>query len=326
MNRRAFIASVTTALVAAPLVARAEQKALPIVGYFSARTADAEAPLRVPFLAALEQAGFVAGRNVAIEYRFAAGRRDRLPMLAAELLRLQPAVLVATEHGAALAAKSATATVPIVFTTGYDSVQAGLVASMSRPGGNATGINLFTSELGPKRLALLRELLPQPGTIAVLIDANSPSKAVQIEELENAARAIGQPILLLQVRNEEETEAAFATMAERRVAGLLYGASTLFQGIADRLVTLAARQRLPALYEWREFVTAGGLISYSTSRTEIGRLLGEYAARILRGAAPAELPVVQSARFELVVNLNTAKTLGLTLPQSIVARADEVIE
>ena len=325
MNRRDVVTLFGIA-VALPRAAFAQQKPLPVIGYFSARSAEAETPLRTPFLAALEQAGFATGRNVTIEYRFAEGRRDRLPMLATELVGLQPAVLVATEHGAALAAKAATTTVPIVFTSGYDSVQAGLVASLNRPGGNATGINLFTSELGPKRLALLRELLPEPGTIAVLIDRNSPSGPVQIEDVQTAARAIGQPILLLQVRNAEETEAAFATMAERRVTGLLYGASTLFQGIADRLVALAASQRLPALYEWRDFVIAGGLISYSTSRTEIGRQLGEYAGRILKGAAPADLPVVQSVRFELVINLKTAKALGLDLPASVLARADEMIE
>jgi putative ABC transport system substrate-binding protein len=325
VNRRDLVTLFGIA-VALPHRGFAQQKPLPVIGYFSARSAETETPVRAPFLAALEKAGFVAGRNVTIEYRFAEGRRDRLPTIAAELVGLQPAVLVATEHGAALAAKAATATVPIVFTSGYDSVQAGLVESLNRPGGNATGVNLFTSELGPKRLALLRELLAEPGTIAVLIDPNSPSAPVQIETIEAAARAIGQPLLLLQAGKLDETEKAFATMAERRVAGLLYGASTSFQVVTDRLVALAARHRLPALYEWREFVTAGGLISYSTSRTEFGRQLGEYAGRILKGASPADLPVVQSARFELVINLKTAKTLGLTVPQSILARADEVIE
>ena len=229
------------------------------------------------------------------------------------------AVLVATEHGAALVAKTATATLPIVFASGLDPVQAGLVSSLSRPGGNVTGVSLFTSELGPKRLGLLRELLANTGLIGFLFDPRSPSASVQTKEIEAAAQSVGQPILVLAAGDREEVEKAFATLAERRVAGLLYGASTLFQAIADEVIALAARYHIPALYEWREFVTAGGLMSYSTNRSEVGGQLGNYVGRILRGAAPADLPIVQSARFELVINLNTAKALGLTVPHSLFA-------
>ena len=325
MRRRDLLDLIVAAAAMTPFRAAA-QPGLPTIGYFSNRSAEAEAPIRTAFLDELQKSGFVVGRNVAIEYRFAEGNRDRLPVLAAELVGLQVAVLAATEHGAALAAKTATATIPIVFTSGFDPVQAGLVASLSRPGGNATGVALFTSELGPKRLSLLRELLPRAGLIGFLVDPKAPSASLQTKEMETAAQSLGQPILVLATRDKEEVEKAFAMLAERRAAGLLYGASTLFQTIADKVIALAARYQIPALYEWREFVTAGGLMSYSTSRTEIGGQLGNYVGRILKGNALADLPVVQSTRFELVVNLNTAKALGLTVPQSILQRADEVIE
>lgn len=325
MRRRELLG---TALVLAPFPAfrSAVQSNLPIIGYFSARTARVEAPLREPFLEELERSGFVAGQNVKIEYRFAEGQRDRLPIIAAELVGLPVAVLVATEPGAGLAAKAATSAIPLLFTSGYDPVEAGLVAGLRRPGGNATGVSLFTSELGPKRLELLRELLGQPGPIAFLTDAASPSAEVQRQAVQAAGQALKQPILPLEIRSRRDFEAAFATMAARGVVGLLYGASTVFQASADTLIALAAQYRLPAVYEWPQFVRDGGLISYSTSRAEIGRILGDYAGRILKGAAPSELPVLQSARFELAINVKTAKTLGLAVPQSLLARADEVIE
>jgi putative tryptophan/tyrosine transport system substrate-binding protein len=325
MRRRDFVASTAAVATLSPMHAIAQSK-LPMIGYFSSRSEEAEVPMHNPFLAGLRQAGFTVGRDVVVQYRFANGRRDLLPMFAAQLAGLRPAVLVATEHGAAVAAKAATASIPIVFTSGLDPVQAGLVASLRRPGGNATGVSLFTSELGPKRLGLLREILPRSGLIAFLADPASPSSALQIGEAEAAAQTVGQPLLVLQAGNLEDADKAFATMAEHGVVGLLYGASTVFQALADRLIALAARYQIPALYEWRELVTAGGLISYSTSRTEVGSLVGDYVGRILHGAAPAELPILQSARFELVVNLKTAGALGLNIPQSILARADEVIE
>jgi putative tryptophan/tyrosine transport system substrate-binding protein len=325
LKRREFITLLGGAAVGWPLVARAQQ-AMPVIGYFSGRSPDAEAPLRVPFLKALEELGFAAGRNFAIEYRFAEGHDERLPMLAAELVRRQVAMLVATDRPSAVAARGATATIPIVFTSGFDPVRLGLVASFNRPGGNATGVSLLTTDLGPKRLGLLRELLPKQGTIAFVVNANSASTPYQIQEMQAAAQAVGQPLLVVSVGTEEEVDKAFATMAERNVAGVLYGATLFFQVISERLVALAAHYRIPALYEWREFVTAGGLMSYSTDRNEVGREAGIYAGRILKGEKPADLPVVQSSRFEFVINLKTAKALGLDLPLHLLQLADEVIE
>jgi putative ABC transport system substrate-binding protein len=309
-----------------PVAVRAQQSAMPVIGYFSGRSADAEEPLRIPFLKALEAAGFVAERNVRIEYRFAEGRDDRLPELAAELIHRQIALLVATDRPSAVAARAATATIPIVFTIGLDPVQLGLVASFNRPSGNATGVNLLTVELGPKRLGLVRELLPKPGLIAFVVNPNSAATPFQAQEMQAAAQAVGQPLLVVSAGTEDEVDQAFATMAERNVVAILYGATLFFQVISERLVALAARYRIPALYEWREFVTAGGLMSYSTDRNEVGREAGRYAGRILKGEKPADLPVVQSSRFELVINLKTAKALGLEIPPTLLARADEVIE
>jgi putative tryptophan/tyrosine transport system substrate-binding protein len=325
VNRREFIALFGGA-AAWPLAGRAQEPPVPVVGYFSSRSPDAEAPLRIPFLKALAESGFTAERNVAIEYRFAEGQDEHLPALAAELVRRPVTMLVATDRPSALAAKAATVTIPIVFASGFDPVQLGLVSSFNRPGGNATGVSLLTTELGPKRLGLLRDLLPRPGTIAFVVNANSAWSSPQVQEMQAAAQSIGQPLLVVSVASEEQIDQAFASMAERKVIALLYSANLWFQVISERLVALAARYGIPALYEWREFVVAGGLMSYSTDRNEVGREVGTYAARILKGEKPADLPVVQSSRFELVINLNTARALGLTVPPTLLARADEVIE
>jgi putative tryptophan/tyrosine transport system substrate-binding protein len=307
------------------LVARGQQR-MPVIGYLSSRSSGSEGPVREPFLKALEEAGFTPGRNVAIEYRFSEGSDDRLPALAAEMVGRQVVMLVATDRPSALAAKAATATIPIVFTSGSDPVQLGLVASFNRPGGNATGVSLLTTELGPKRLGLVRELLAKPGTIAFVVNPNSAAAPSQVKEMQAAAQAVGQPLLLVEARTEEQFDRAFAMMAEHKVAAILYGASVFFQVISERLVALAARYRIPALYEWREFVTAGGLMSYSTDRNEFARVAGSYAGRILKGEKPADLPVVQSSRFEFVINLRTAKALGIEIPPTLLARADEVVE
>jgi putative tryptophan/tyrosine transport system substrate-binding protein len=249
MKRREFITLIGGAVAAWPLAASAQQPSMPVIGYFSGRSPDAEAPLRVPFLKALADSGFTVGRDVAIEYRFAEGQDERLPALAAELVRRRVTMLVATDRPSALAAKAATATIPIVFTSGFDPVQIGLVASFNRPGGNATGVSLFTAELGPKRLGLLRELLPKPGTIAFVTNANNALTPFQIHEMQAAAQAVGQPLLVVSVGTEDEVDQAFTTMAERNVAAVLYGATLFFQVISERLVALAARYRIPALYE-----------------------------------------------------------------------------
>ena len=325
MQRREFIALVGGA-AAWPLAARAQQPAVPMIGYLSTRSFDAEAPLRVPFLESLEKSGFVVGRNVAIEYRYADGQEARLPGLVAELLRLQVTLLTTFGRPTALAAKAATATVPIVFASGLDPVMDGLVASLNRPGGNATGVSLFTTELGPKRLELLRELQPKPGTIAFVVDPNNGTTPFQVKEMQAIAQTTGQPLLIAEAGTEDQVDKLFAAMAERNIIAILFGASQYFQVITDQLVTLAARYRIPALYEWREFVTAGGLMSYSTDRAEFARLAGTYAGRILKGEKPADLPVMQSTRFELVINLQTARALGLAIPPALLARADAVIE
>jgi putative ABC transport system substrate-binding protein len=325
MQRRKFIA-LAGGVAASAFAVRAQQPAMPVIGYFSSRSPDAEAPIRLPFLKALEGAGFAPGRNIAIEYRFAEGQDERVPELAAQLVRRQVAMLVATDRPSATAAKGATATIPIVFTIGFDPVQMGLAVSFSRPGGNATGVSILTGELGPKRLALVRELLPKPGTIAFVVNKNSAMTPFQVQEMEVAAQGAGQQLLVVSVGTEEEVDNAFAMMAGRNVAAIIYAANLFFQVIRERLIALAARYPIPALYEWRTFVTGGGLMSYGTDLNEIGREAGIYAGRILKGEKPADLPIVQSSRFEFVINLKTAKTLGLTIPPSLLARADEVIE
>jgi putative ABC transport system substrate-binding protein len=301
---------------------------LPVIGYLSARSTSTEAPLREPFLKALEEAGFVIGRNVSIEYRHSEGRDrdDQLLELASELVRRQVAILVTTDRPSSLAAKAATSTIPIVFGSGDDPVRLGLVASLNKPGGNATGIYLFTTRLGGKRLGLIRQLLPEPGLIALLVNPNTASTPSQIEEMEQAASTIGQPLLVLRAGTEREADAAFAAMAQKKVKAVQLGTTLYFQVINDRLVELAAQHRIPALYEWREAVLAGGLMSYNTNRTEVARQIGRYAAQILKGAKPADLPTVQSSSFELVINLKTAKALGLEIPATLLAQADEVIE
>jgi putative ABC transport system substrate-binding protein len=325
LRRREFISLFAGAAAAWPLAARAQQP-MPVIGYFSSRSSGTEGPIRGPFLRALEASGFVAGRNVAIEYRFSEGQDERLPQIAADLAAQSVSMLVATDRPSAVAAKAATATIPIVFTSGLDPVQIGLVASLNHPGGNATGVSLFTTELGPKRLGLLRELLPKSGTIAFVVNPNNTATPFQVREMQDAAQAVGQTLLVVEAGSEEQVYKAFATMAEQNVTAILYGSNLFFQVVSERLIELAARYRIPALYEWREFVTAGGLMSYSTDRNEVGRSAGSYAGRILEGEKPANLPVVRSSRFEFVINLKTATSLGLTIPPNLLARADEVIE
>ena len=326
LKRREFISLVGGAAAAWPLAAHAQQPAMPVIGYLSGRSPDAEGPLRTPLLAALEEAGFVVGRNVAIEYRFAEGLDERLPMLASDLVRRSVTLLVATANSSALAAKAATATIPILFGVGLDPVQTGLVASLNRPGGNATGVSVFASELGPKRLGLLRELMLKPGLIAFVVDPNNVSTPTQVERLQVAARSVGQPLLVIPAGTEAQVDEAFATMAQRDIAGIVFGASVFFQVVSDKIIALAAKHAIPAVYEWREFVTAGGLMSYSTNRTEIGRQMGNYAGRILKGANPADLPVFQLTKFEFVINMKTAKAQGVKISDNLLSLADEVIE
>jgi putative ABC transport system substrate-binding protein len=319
---RALIAGAAASVVAA----RAQRPDKPVIGYLSSRSADAETRYQAAFDQGLQETGFVKGQNVAIEYRFSQGQEDLLPALAADLVDRGVAVLVATSTPCTLAAKAASATIPVVFSSGSDPVRLGLVDALNRPGGNATGIYVFVAELGPKRLQLLREVVPHARMIAFIVNTSSGSGPLQKSEMESTAQAIGQQLLVVNVSTEREIDEAFATIVERKADAIVYGASTFYQVVRKRLASLAAQHSIPAIYEWPEFVTAGGLMSYSSSRSEAGRQMGNYAGQILKGAPPADLPVVQSSKFELVINLKTAGALGLTIPPGVLAIADEVVE
>ena len=323
MKRREFITLLGGA-VATPLAARAQQT-MPVIGYVSGRSLEYEERLLSSFRKGLEEEGYAAGRNVTVQYRFSDGDDSRLPTIAADFVRRQVAVIIASGPSA-MVVKGATSTIPIVFSTGADPVGQGLVASLGRPGGNATGVAVFTNELGAKRLELLRELVPKAGLIAFVANLQSTTMAAQVKDVQTAAAAFGQKILVVNASTPEEVEQAFATIAQHKAGAVLYSAHQFYQIARDQLVALAARHRLPAMYEWREFVEAGGLASYSTSRDDSFRQMGVYTGQILKGARPSELPVVQPTKFELVVNLKTAKALGLTVPQSLQVAADEIIE
>jgi len=307
---------------------RAQQLALPVVGYLGPGAPESARPFRGAFLDGLAEAGYVEGRNVAIEYRWAEGKYDRLPSLARELVSRQVAVIVT--GGAtptALAAKAATETIPIVFVLGSDPVQFGLVKSLARPGGNVTGVTVLDVELIPKAFELLHELAPAATTIAVLVNPNNVLAETQTRGSEIAADKLGVRLLLLIANNQNEIDTAFATLVEHRAGALLVTGEPLFFGAArDQLIALAARHKVPTIYQFRQLTEAGGLISYGTSLADAQRISGVYAGRILRGEKPADLPVQQSTRVELVINLKTANALGLTVPPSLLARAEEVIE
>jgi putative ABC transport system substrate-binding protein len=336
MKRREFITLLGGVAAAWPLAARAQQAAKQRIGWLSPRSSDAEnnvAGFRrglsdlAAFRRGLSETGYVEGKNLTIEYRWAEGQYDRLPALAADLVRRQVAVIV-TAGGPepARAAQAATPTIPIVFQSGSDPVQDGLVKSFNRPGGNATGVHVFTTSLGPKRLEVLRELVPKASVIAFLVNPSSQIREMQVKQVEDAARAIGQNIIVLHASDDSELDLAFATLVQRGAGALLMSADLFFQVRRDRLVALAARYKMPVMYEWPEFVTADGLISYSSLRSDSTLQMGIYVGRILNGAKPADLPVIQSTKFELVINLRTAKALGLDVPSTLLALADEVIE
>jgi putative ABC transport system substrate-binding protein len=298
----------------------------PVIGYLNSGLAGAFAPLVAAFRQGLGETGYVEGQNLAIEYRWADAPYDHLPALAADLVGRKVDVIVAAGGFlSALAAKGATSTIPIVFTGVSDPVAAGLVASLARPGGNLTGFSPFQLELMPKRLELLTELVPQAGVIALLVNPNDPN-IERFGDVQEAARTKGVQLYILKASTEGEIDAAFPTLVQRHAGALLVTTEPFFNSRREQLVALASRHAVPAIYGWREFTAAGGLISYGPSLPAIYRQVGSYAGRILKGAKPADLPVEQPSRFELVLNLKTAKTLGLTVPQSILARADEVIE
>ena len=326
MRRRDFITLLGGAATAWPLAARA-QSAMPVIGFLTTLGRNDRPNLAGAFRRGLSEAGYTEGRNVTIEYRFAENQHDRLPALAADLVGHKVAVIAATGGGGAiLAAKAATTTIPIVVTTGGDPVQAGFVSSLNRPGGNVTAISWFGTLLGGKALGLLHELVPSADIIGLLVDPRLPESARTVSDVLEAARTLGRQLLVLNASSSSEIDTAFATLRQRRAAALLVGGDPFFTSRRQQMVALAARDAIPAMYVNREFVEEGGLMSYGNDAVDAYRRAGVYAGRILKGEKPADLPVDQATKFELVINLRTAKALGLEVPPGLSARADEVIE
>jgi len=327
VKRRQFITLLGGAAAAWPLAARAQQPAMPVIGYLHSGSPAPYAHLVATFHQGLKEAGAVEGKNFAIEYHWAEGRYDRLPALAADLVSRHVALIVAQGGDPpVLAAKSVTATIPVVFTSSSDPVKLGLVTSLNHPGGNVTGFWPFTSLLGTKRLELVRQLVSANSSIAVLVNPDNPNAGLDMAQLEDSARALGQSVSFVRARTEAEIEAVFATLSERRVSALLVNTDPFFLARPALFVSLTARNRIPAIYAQREFVAAGGLISYGASLADGYRQVGIYAGRILQGERPADLPVVQPTKFEIAINLKAAKELGLDIPPTLLALADEVIE
>jgi len=327
MKRREFITILGGVAAVWPLGARAQQKGVPLIGFLNTQSADSFSHLVAGFQQGLREAGFLEGQNIQIEYRWAEGRYDRLPELANDLVHRGIAVLVATGgEPAALAAKGSTQTIPIVFLIGGDPVRIGLVSGMNRPGGNATGATLLSTEVEVKRLGLLKELLPKANLIAALINPDFPLAEARRQDVLEAASRVGLKTIVVTARSETEFEPAFTTAIEHRADALMVFAEPLFNSRRDQIVTLAARHGLPAIYGYREFAAAGGLMSYGTSLLDVYRQAAVHTARILKGDKPADLPVVQATKVELVINLRTAQALGITFPVSLLGRADEVIE
>jgi putative tryptophan/tyrosine transport system substrate-binding protein len=326
IRRREFILLGGVTAAARPLAARAQQPALPVIGFLNSASPDEFAPYAAAFRQGLKEAGYVEGQNATIEYRWAEGQYDRLPALAADLVRRKLTVIAATSTPAALATKAATSTIPIVFTTADDPIRLGLVASLNQPGGNVTGVNNLLVELGSKQLGLIRELAPVTGKIVVLMNPNFPGTERQLKDVEAAARMIRLQFIVLRATTDPEIDAAFASVAQLGGAALLVAADPFFIARRDQMVALAARHAIPAIYPVREFAVAGGLMSYGTDLVGSYRQAGIYAGRIVRGEKPADLPVQRSIKFEFVINFKTAKTLGLAVPNSMQLLADEVIE
>jgi putative ABC transport system substrate-binding protein len=325
MIRREFITLLGGAATW-PIAASAQQSVLPVVGFLNSATLEGEAERLAAFRRGLKESGFVEGQNVVIELRSAEGRFDQLPALAADLVRRQVSVLVANTTASALAAKAATPMLPIVFVTGGDPVELGLVASLNRPGGNATGVSFLINKLVAKRLELLSELSPGTAALGMLVDPNNPNAQADTHDAQAAAAALGRKLVIAKAGAGSEIDAAFPALVHQRISALLVDANVLFFSRRNQLVALASRYAVAASYATREFVAAGGLMSYGPNQTDVYRLVGVYAARILNGAKPADLPVERPVKFELVINLTTAKALGLNVPLHLQQLADEVIE
>jgi ABC-type uncharacterized transport system substrate-binding protein len=326
MRRREFITLLGGAAAAWPLAAHAQQLGMPVIGFLSTLSAPGTNHRISSFGQGLSEIGFVVGKDVMIEVRMAEGKYDRLPTMAAELVNRHVSLIAALAPPAALAAKTATTSIPIVFVVAFDPVKAGLVTSLNRPGNNITGVTFIGASLGVKRLELVRELIPNGGMIAVLTHPSSPDAREELHDLQDAANSRGQQLLVLAASSDQELESAFRSIVDHRVAALLVVADPFFFQSSDRLIALGARYRVPTVFWTGEIVTAGGLMSYGASISDAFRLAGTYAGRILKGAKPADLPVQQPTKFELVFNLKTAKALNIDLPTSLLARADEVIE
>ncbi len=325
LRRRGFITLVGGTAVSWSLASHAQQTVLPVVGFLSGRSSAESAGVVTAFRKGLSEAGYAEPQNVTIDFRWAEGQSDRLPVLARELVH-RPVDVIAALGESGPAAKAATTTIPIVFGSGGDPVETGLVASLNRPGGNATGATFLTANLGAKRLGLLRDLVPGVEVIALLVNPDKSVGRVQIRDVQEAARALGQSLVILDGGSDEKIEAAFAALAAQHARALLIGADPFFDTRRQRLVALAAQHRVPAIYQFREYALAGGLMSYGTSITEMYRLVGLYVGRILKGEKPADLPVMQVTKFELVINLKTAKAVGVKISDNLLSLADEVIE
>jgi putative ABC transport system substrate-binding protein len=326
MRRRDFIVRLGLAAIAWPRDGHAQQHAMPVIGFLSSGAPGGYVEFLAAFRRGLAELGYVDGETIAIEQRWAEGRFELLPFLAGELVQHRVAVLVTTGVSSALAAKAAAPAIPLVFMAGDDPVKFGLVASLNRPGGNATGVSWLTAVLMTKRLEFVRELVPGAALIAFLVNPKSPEAEPQLKDIESASRTIGQPIEILNASGEVELDAAFASLVRRGAVALIVSNDAFFNSQRDRIVGLATRHRVPAIYDRRAYAAAGGLVAYGAPYDEAYRQLGVYTGRVLKGAKPADLPVEQPTRFELIVNLRTAKALGLTIPPAILARADEVIE
>ena len=327
IRRRQFITLLGGAAATWPLAARAQQPLMPVIGFLSGRSPGESESVEAAFRQGLKESGYAEGQNVHIAFRWAEGRYDRLPALLASLVDIRVAVIAAAGGQAVpLAAKAATSTIPIVFVSGEDPVKLGLVASLNRPGGSATGVSMFLSEMEAKRLALLHELVPTGTITGVIVNPSSPSIDTQLREINSAARALGRQIQIVNATNERELDAAFVSLAQSKVGALLIASNAYFTSRRDQIVALAAQRAIPAIYDQREFPMAGGLVSYGTNLSDSYRLMGVYTGKVLKGEKPTDLPVQQSTKFELVINLKTAKALGLDIPATVLARADEVIE
>jgi putative tryptophan/tyrosine transport system substrate-binding protein len=326
VKRREFVTLLGSAVAAWPLAAHAQQPAMPVIGFLGSATATDWAPLVAAFFQGLSVAEIAVGKNVTIEYRWAEGQYDRLPAMAAGLVQRQVSVIAALTTPAAVAAKAATQTIPIIFTTIGDPVQIGLVSSLSRPGGNITGVTYLNVEVGPKLLELLHEVVPQARAMAALVNPTNPNADSLSKSLRAAAHTLGLELHLLEASTDHDIDAAFARLAELRVGGLLVGADVFIITREEKLASLALHHKVPAIFQTRAFVAAGGLMSYTGSASDVYRQAGVYTGRVLKGEKPADLPVQQTTKVELIINLKTAKTLGLNVPLPLLARADEVIE